>query len=65
MAPGALYGAMAASVSFAEGSGPMVVEDMQLQNALVFAETNSANGTDDEGRKVQVVLDDSEQGVVA
>ncbi len=61
MAPGALYGAMAASVSFAEGSSPMVVEDMQLQNALVFAETNSANGTDDEGRKVQVVLDDSEQ----
>ena len=61
MAPGALYGAMAASVSFAEGSGSMAVEDMQLQNALVFAETTAADGTDDEGRKVQVVLDDSEQ----
>ncbi len=61
MAPGALYGAMAATVSFAEGSGSMVVEDMQLQNALVFPETTSADGTDDEGRRVQVVLDDSEQ----
>ena len=55
VAPGALYGAMAASASFLEGSGPVVVEDMQLHNPLVFEENE--NGADEEGRKVQVVLD--------
>ena len=55
VAPGALYGAMAASASLVEGSGPVVVEDMQLHNPLVFEENE--NGTDEEGRKVQVVLD--------
>ncbi len=58
VAPGALYGAMAASTSFLEGVGPVVVEDLQLHNPLVFEEDDE---TDEEGRKVQVVLDASEQ----
>ena len=55
VAPGALYGAMAATASRLEGSGPVVVEDMQLHNPLVFEENE--NGTDEEGRKIQVVLE--------
>ncbi len=61
IAPGALYGAMAASVSLTEESGAVVVEDMQLHNALIFPEEGSEDGTGDEGRKVQVVLDSSER----
>ncbi len=61
IAPGALYGAMAASASLAEGGGSVVLEDMQLHSALVFSEKDSEDGADEDGRKVQVVLDDSEQ----
>ncbi|WP_420612239.1 SDR family NAD(P)-dependent oxidoreductase [Candidatus Spongiisocius sp.] len=61
VAPGALYGAMAATASLAEGSDSVVMQDMQLHNPLVFAEPNSANGAGEEGRKMQVVLDDPEQ----
>ncbi len=57
VAPGALYGAMVASASLAEGSGAVVVENMQLYSPLVFPEKASANGTGEEGRTVQVVLD--------
>ena len=58
MAPGALYGAMAASTALGEGIGPVVVENLQLHNPLVFEEEDE---TGEEGRKVQVVLDASEQ----
>ena len=58
VAPGALYGAMAASASLGDGIGPVVVENLQLHNPLVFGEEDE---TDEEGRKVQVVLDASEQ----
>ena len=62
IAPGALYGAMAVTASLAEGSDTVALEDMQLHNALVFSEKDSEDGTEDEdGRKVQVVLDDDEQ----
>lgn len=61
IAPGALYGAMAASACLAEGRGSVVVEEMQLHNALIFPEEGSEDGTGEEGRKVQVVLDPSEQ----
>ena len=57
IAPGALYGAMAASASLAEGNGSVVLEDVQLHNPLVFPEENSEDGTDDGSRKMQVVLD--------
>ena len=56
VAPGALYGAMACAASLLEESGPVVVEDMQLHNPLVFEEDE----TGDEGRKIQLVLDVAE-----
>ena len=55
IAPGALYGAMAASVSLAGTGRPMVVEDMQLHNPLVFTTEARGDETVAEGRKVQLV----------
>ena len=57
VAPGALYGAMAATASLAEEGGPVVMEDVQLHNPLVFPHGDSGDGTGEVGRKVQVVLD--------
>ncbi|MYH17731.1 MAG: SDR family NAD(P)-dependent oxidoreductase, partial [Gemmatimonadetes bacterium] len=53
LAPGALYGSMACAVSMLEGSGPMVLEDMQLHNAMVFEDEEGAEN----GRRIQVVID--------
>ena len=55
IAPGALYGAMAVSASTAEGSGTMLIEEMQFHNALIFGEEDSEGGGD--GREVQVLLE--------
>ena len=49
IAPGALYGAMVASMPLAGDNGSVVVEDMQLHSPLLFS-------TEPSGRKVQVVL---------
>ena len=57
--PGAVYGAMAASASLAEGAGSIVVEDLQLQSPLVFPEHDPEDGSTEEGRRVQLVLDGS------
>ena len=57
LAPGALYGAMAATAALAEGTGSAVVEDMQLHNALVFPEQDSGDGAGEDGRTMQLVLD--------
>ena len=56
IAPGALYGAMAASLSLTRTGGQAVVEDMQLHNALVFPEDDGGDATEAAGRKVQLVL---------
>ena len=71
IAPGALYGAMAASLPLAGNTGTtgptdqqagrqagrqIVVEDMQLHNALVFPEGAGGDDTEAAGRKVQLVL---------
>ncbi len=56
VAPGALYGAMAATAALAE-AGAAVVEDMQLHNPLVFPEQDSGDGAGEHGRRLQVVLD--------
>ena len=61
IAPGALYGAMAASTCLADGGGPVVLEDMQLHNALVLSEDGSDEEAVGEIRRVQVVLDSSEE----
>ena len=61
VAPGALYGAMAASAMLCEGHWPVVVEDMQLHNPLVFPEESAGEGEDKDSRKLQAVLDASGQ----
>ena len=55
IAPGALYGAMAISAATVEGSSSMLIEDMQLYNALIFPEED-AEGIG-AGREVQVLLE--------
>ncbi len=62
IAPGALYGAMAASATRAEGSEAPVVEDFQMQTALVFHDEDAEEGSADPGRRMQVLLDDTEDG---
>ena len=62
IAPGALYGAMAASATLAEGSDAVLVEDFSMQNALVFPDEDAEDGAADTGRRVQVLLDDDEAG---
>ena len=59
IAPGALYGTMAASASLADGSGTVDVEDMQLHNPLVFAEDSQGDEAGTNGRKVQLLISDS------
>ncbi len=61
IAPGALYGAMAASACFVESGDVAVLEDIQLHNPMVFPEQAGQGETDQDGRKVQVVLDDAGQ----
>ena len=61
IAPGALYGAMAAAASLAEGADSVLVEDLQLHNALVFPKSDSQDRGEEAGRTVQVVLDSSER----
>ena len=56
--PGAMYGAIAAAVSLKEGVGSVDVEDLQLHSPLVFGQENA----EDEGRRIQAVLDSPEPG---
>ena len=56
IAPGALYGAMAAS-ALAGADGAAAVEDVQLLTPLVLPEQDGEQGTAQEGRSVQMVLD--------
>ena len=55
--PGAVYGAMAASASVADGRGPAAVEDLQLHNPLVFPSHDADSEAEVPGRQVQVLLD--------
>ena len=57
VAPGALYGAMAVSASFAEGAGGDALEDMQFRNPLIFPDQDAGEGAAEPGRKMQVLLD--------
>ena len=61
VAPGALYGAMAASVASEAGEKSVLIEDFQLQNPLVLAERDPDDAdAGDEGRQMQVLLDVAE-----
>ena len=57
IAPGALYGAMAASACRVEGDEAVVVEDFRMQSALVFADESVDDDAGDAGRRMQVLLD--------
>ena len=57
IAPGALYGAMAASASAGEGAAAAAVDDFQLLNPLIFAEEEPGDGNDGPERTVQILLD--------
>ena len=61
VAPGALYGSMAATASLVAGDSPVVLDDVQLHSPLVFLEQDSEDGAGSVGRKMQVLLDDSEE----
>lgn len=60
VAPGALYGAMVASTALDEGNGSVVVEDFQLHSPMVFAAKKPDDDEGEEGRTMQVVLDESD-----
>ena len=61
LAPGALYGAMAVAVPFADGARSATVEDLQIRSPLVFPSTRTDDAGEGaepvgQGRKVQVVV---------
>ena len=60
--PGALYGAMAVSAALSEGAKVAEVEDLQLHSPMVFAQDDSADAGEEAGRRIQLVLDESEDG---
>ena len=57
--PGALYGAMAAAASLADGAKTVDVDDLQLHSPMVFAEEVEGNAS---GRRVQVLLSAPKNG---
>ena len=57
VAPGALYGAMAAAVSLVDRNGAVAVEDLQLHSPLLFSNDNDDAESGGAGRKVQIVVD--------
>ncbi len=62
VAPGGMYGAMAVSASLSDGSGPAIVDEMQTHNALIFEDETPEDPSKDFGRKLQFVLDGTDQG---
>ena len=55
--PGALFGTMAASASTAEYPTLAVIEDFQIISALILPESDDAEGSEEEGRHLQLLLD--------
>ena len=55
--PGAVFGAMAASVLQSENAGDAEVQDLQLHSAMVFAEDDPDDDSAEDGRRIQLVLD--------
>ena len=61
VAPGALSGSMAATASLVMGNSPVVLDDVQLHSPLVFLEQDTEDGAGNAGRKMQALLDGSEE----
>ena len=60
--PGAVYGAMAATVPLTEGAAASSVEELQLHNPLVYPDYSPDDDIEEPGRRLQLVIDDSEDG---
>ena len=58
--PGAVYGAMAASVLQSEGADAVEVNELQLHSAMVFPEDDADSDGEESVRRVQLVLDKAE-----
>ncbi|MCY3952396.1 MAG: SDR family NAD(P)-dependent oxidoreductase [bacterium] len=59
LAPGALFGAMAASAVWPEGGGSIVVEDLQLRSPLVLPDDDREDGRAQPARDLQLLLEDA------
>ena len=59
--PGAMFATMAATVLWAEGARAVVLEDCQLHSPMICPVDDSGDGSDEGGRKLQIVFDGSEQ----
>ena len=55
--PGALYGAMAATVPLTEGAVGAVVEELQLHSPLVYPEHDRDGVSEEPSRRIQMVVD--------
>ena len=55
--PGALYGAMAATIPLTEGATGSVVEELQLHSPLVYPEHDRDGVSEEPGRRIQMVVD--------
>ncbi len=60
--PGAVYGAMGATVQLADGGGAPVVEELQLHSPLVYPEYKVEGETPEAGRRMQVIVDAGKAG---
>ncbi|MDE0653599.1 MAG: beta-ketoacyl synthase N-terminal-like domain-containing protein, partial [bacterium] len=59
LAPGALFGAMAASAAWPERDGSIVVEDLQLRSPLVLADADQEDDPVPAARDLQLLLEDA------
>jgi len=59
LAPGALFGAMAASAVWPEGGGSIVVEDLQLRSPLVLPDDDQEDDRSQPARDLQLLLEDA------
>ena len=59
--PGAMFATMAATVLWGEGARAVVLEDCQLHSPMICPVDDSGDGSDEGGRKLQIVFDGSEQ----
>ena len=62
VAPGALYGAMAASASLVEWSERVALEDIQLHSALVMSDEGEDDAAEEGVRAMQVLLGAPDSG---
>ena len=59
LAPGSLFGAMAASAVWPEGDGSIVLEDLQLRSPLILPDAEEEDDPAQPARDLQLLLEDS------